>query len=128
MWDSLVPLLREVLKYCENRGISAESLIYRFCRLDRENFGIIKNVTDRLYYTNSYHVHVSEEIDAFEKLKFESQFHNISLGGCISYIEVPNMTNNIRAIEDVIRFIYDNVQYAGIAVWIYGWLWRKGYR
>ena len=95
-------------------GTPAESLIYRFCRLDRENFGIIKNVTDRLYYTNSYHVHVSEEIDTFEKLKFESQFHNISLGGCISYIEVPNMTNNIRAIEDVIRFIYDNVQYAEI--------------
>ena len=95
-------------------GTPAESLIYRFCRLDRENYGVIKNVTDRMYYTNSYHVHVSEEIDAFSKLKFESQFHAISSGGCISYIEVPNMHNNLDAVKDVIRFIYDNVQYAEI--------------
>ena len=95
-------------------GTPAESLIYRFCRIDREKFGIIPNVTDRLYYTNSYHVHVTEEIDAFDKLKFESQFHNISLGGCISYIETPNMVNNLEAIEDIIRYIYDNVQYAEI--------------
>lgn len=95
-------------------GTPAESLIYRFCRIDRETFGEIPNVTDRLYYTNSYHVHVSEEIDAFEKLKFESQFHEISSGGCISYVEVPNMHNNLDAVKEVIKFIYDNVQYAEI--------------
>ena len=95
-------------------GTPAESLIYRFCRIDKAKFGEIPNVTDRLYYTNSYHVHVTEDIDAFEKLKFESQFHNISLGGCISYIETPNLVNNIEAVEDVIRYIYENVQYAEI--------------
>ncbi|NLZ34084.1 anaerobic ribonucleoside-triphosphate reductase [Clostridium isatidis] len=95
-------------------GTPAENLIYRFCKLDRSRFGIIKNVTDRLYYTNSYHVHVCEEIDAFSKLKFESQFHNISLGGCISYIEVPDMTRNLEAIEQVINYIYHNIQYAEI--------------
>ena len=95
-------------------GTPAESLIYRFCRIDKAKFGEIPNVTDRLYYTNSYHVHVTENIDAFEKLKFESQFHNISLGGCISYIETPNLVNNIEAVEDVIRYIYENVQYAEI--------------
>ena len=95
-------------------GTPAESLIYRFCRIDRERFGEIENVTDKLYYTNSYHVHVTEEIDAFEKLKFESQFHEISSGGCISYIEVPNMSKNLTAIEQVINYIYHNVQYAEI--------------
>ena len=95
-------------------GTPAENLIYRFCRLDKARFGEIKNVTDRLYYTNSYHVHVCEEIDAFSKLKFESQFHNISLGGCISYIEVPDMSKNIEAVEDIINFIYHNIQYAEI--------------
>lgn len=95
-------------------GTPAENLIYRFCRLDKARFGEIKNVTDRLYYTNSYHVHVCEEIDAFSKLKFESQFHDISLGGCISYIEVPDMSKNIEAVEDIINFIYHNIQYAEI--------------
>ena len=95
-------------------GTPAESLVYRFCRIDKSRFGDIKNVTDRLYYTNSYHVHVAEEIDAFEKLRFESQFHGISLGGCISYIEVPNMNKNLEAVEQVINFIYHNVQYAEI--------------
>ena len=95
-------------------GTPAEQLVYRFCRNDRSRFGEIPNVTDRLYYTNSYHVNVREEIDAFSKLKFESQFHAISSGGCISYIEVPNMEKNIEAIEQVIRFIYDNIQYAEI--------------
>ena len=92
----------------------AESLIYRFCRLDKQRFGEIPNVTDKLYYTNSYHVHVCEEIDAFSKLKFESQFHDISLGGCISYVEVPNLTNNLKAAREIVKFIYDNVQYAEI--------------
>ena len=95
-------------------GTPAESLIYRFCRLDKARFGEIKNVTDRLYYTNSYHVHVCEEIDAFEKLKFESQFHNISLGGCISYVEVPDMNKNLEAVEQIINFIYHNIQYAEV--------------
>ena len=95
-------------------GTPGESLTSRFCRIDKQKFGEIKNVTDRMYYTNSYHVHVAEEIDAFEKLKFESQFHDISLGGCISYIEVPNMSNNLEAIEQVINFIYHNIQYAEI--------------
>ena len=95
-------------------GTPAENLIYRFCRLDKARFGEIKNVTDRLYYTNSYHVHVCEEIDAFSKLKFESQFHDISLGGCISYIEVPDMNKNLEAVEDIINFIYHNIQYAEI--------------
>ena len=95
-------------------GTPAESLVYRFCKIDRAKFGEIKNVTDRLYYTNSYHVHVSEKIDAFDKLKFEAQFHSISSGGCISYIEVPNMTKNIDAVMTVIKYIYDNIQYAEI--------------
>lgn len=95
-------------------GTPAENLIYRFCRLDKSRFGLIPNVTDRLYYTNSYHVHVCEDIDAFSKLKFESQFHGISLGGCISYVEVPDMTKNLDAIEQIVNFIYHNIQYAEI--------------
>lgn len=95
-------------------GTPAENLIYRFCKLDKTRFGIIPNVTDKLYYTNSYHVHVCEEIDAFSKLKFESQFHGISLGGCISYVEVPDMSKNLDAVEQIINFIYHNIQYAEI--------------
>ncbi|MEG1870495.1 MAG: anaerobic ribonucleoside-triphosphate reductase [Peptostreptococcaceae bacterium] len=95
-------------------GTPAESLIYRFSRLDRARYGEIENVTDRLYYTNSYHVHVCEEIDAFSKLKFESQFHAVSNGGCISYVEVPDMSKNLEAVESVINFIYHNIQYAEI--------------
>ena len=95
-------------------GTPGESLTSRFCRIDKQKFGEIKNVTDRMYYTNSYHVHVTEEIDAFSKLKFESQFHDISLGGCISYVEVPNMNKNLEAVEQIINYIYHNVQYAEI--------------
>ncbi len=95
-------------------GTPAESLVYRFCRLDRARFGEIPNVTDKLYYTNSYHVNVREEIDAFEKLSFESKFHGISTGGCISYVEVPDMTKNLEAVEQIINFIYHNIQYAEI--------------
>lgn len=95
-------------------GTPGESLTSRFCRLDKQRFGVIDNVTDRKYYTNSYHIHVSEKIDAFSKLKFESQFHEISSGGCISYIEVPNMSKNLPAVEQVINYIYHNVQYAEI--------------
>lgn len=95
-------------------GTPGESLTSRFCRIDKQKFGEISNVTDRMYYTNSYHVHVSEEIDAFSKLKFESQFHDISLGGCISYIEVPDMSKNLHAVEQIINYIYHNIQYAEI--------------
>ena len=93
-------------------GTPAESLCYRFARIDKEKFGTIKDVTDKGYYTNSYHVDVREKIDAFEKLSFESEFQNISTGGCISYIEIPNMSKNIDALESVVKFIYDNIQYA----------------
>ena len=93
-------------------GTPAESLCYRFARIDKERFGTIEDVTDKGYYTNSYHVDVRENIDAFSKFTFESQFQKISSGGAISYIEVPNMNNNITAVEDVIKFIYDNIQYA----------------
>ena len=95
-------------------GTPGESLTSRFCRIDKQKFGEIKNVTDRMYYTNSYHVHVTEKIDAFTKLKFESQFHDISLGGCISYVEVPDMNKNLEAVEQIINYIYHNVQYAEI--------------
>ena len=95
-------------------GTPGESLTSRFCRIDKQKFGEIPNVTDRMYYTNSYHVHVSEEIDAFSKLKFESQFHDISLGGCISYVEVPDMSKNLPAVEQIINYIYHNIQYAEI--------------
>ncbi len=95
-------------------GTPGESLTSRFCKIDKQKFGEIKNVTDRMYYTNSYHVHVSEEIDAFSKLTFESQFHDISLGGCISYVEVPDMSKNLPAVEQIINYIYHNIQYAEI--------------
>ena len=95
-------------------GTPGESLTSRFCRIDKQKFGEIENVTDRMYYTNSYHVHVTEEIDAFEKLKFESQFNDISVGGCISYVEVPDMSKNLPAVEQIINYIYHNIQYAEI--------------
>ena len=93
-------------------GTPAESLCYRFARIDKERFGTIPDVTDKGYYTNSYHVDVREHIDAFEKFTFESQFQKISTGGCISYVEIPNMRNNLEALKEVVRFIYDNIQYA----------------
>ncbi|MDY4975540.1 MAG: anaerobic ribonucleoside-triphosphate reductase [Clostridia bacterium] len=93
-------------------GTPAESLCYRFARIDQQRFGTIKDVTDKGYYTNSYHVDVREKIDAFSKFQFESQFQTISSGGAISYVEIPNMRNNLEALEDVVRFIYDNIQYA----------------
>ena len=93
-------------------GTPAESLCYRFAKIDKERFGTIKDVTDKGYYTNSYHVDVREKIDAFEKLSFESEFQSISTGGCISYIEIPNMAKNLDALESVVKFIYDNIQYA----------------
>ncbi|MBQ1689273.1 MAG: anaerobic ribonucleoside-triphosphate reductase [Lachnospiraceae bacterium] len=93
-------------------GTPAESLCYRFARIDKEKFGEIKDVTDKGYYTNSYHVDVREKIDAFSKFTFESQFQDISSGGAISYVEIPNMRHNLEALEDVVKFIYENIQYA----------------
>ena len=93
-------------------GTPAESLCYKFAKIDKERFGIIEDVTDKGYYTNSYHVDVREKIDAFEKLKFESEFQDLSKGGAISYVEIPNMQNNLKALEEVVKFIYDNIQYA----------------
>ena len=93
-------------------GTPAESLCYRFARIDKERFGEIKDITDKGYYTNSYHVDVREKIDAFAKFTFESQFQKISTGGAISYVEIPNMRHNLEALEDIVRFIYDNIQYA----------------
>ena len=93
-------------------GTPAESLCYRFARIDKEKFGTIEDVTDKGYYTNSYHVDVREHIDAFDKFKFESQFQKISSGGAISYVEIPNMRNNLKALSNAVKFIYDNIQYA----------------
>ena len=93
-------------------GTPLESTTYKFARCLQKRFGIIPGVTDRNYITNSYHVHVSEKIDAFEKLAFEAKFQSLSTGGAISYVEVPNMQNNIEAVLQVIRFIYDNIMYA----------------
>ena len=93
-------------------GTPLESTTYKFAKCLQHRFGIIPGVTDKGYITNSYHVHVTEKIDAFEKLRFESQFQHLSTGGAISYVEVPNMQNNLDAVLSVIRFIYDNIMYA----------------
>ena len=93
-------------------GTPLESTTYRFAKCLQKRFGIIEGVTDRNYITNSYHVHVTEDIDAFTKLSFESKYQALSTGGAISYIEVPNMQQNIEAVLDVIKFIYDNIMYA----------------
>lgn len=93
-------------------GSPIESTTYKFAKCLQKRFGIIKGVTDRSYITNSYHVNVSEEIDAFTKLKFESQFQALSTGGAISYVEVPNMQGNLPAVLQIIRYIYDNIMYA----------------
>ena len=93
-------------------GTPMESTTYRFAKCLQKRFGIIKGVTDKNYITNSYHVHVTEEIDAFSKLKFEAEFQKLSPGGAISYVEVPNLQNNIEAVLSVMKFIYDNIVYA----------------
>ena len=93
-------------------GTPIESTTYKFAKALQQRFGIIEGVTDKSYITNSYHVHVTEPIDAFEKLKLESEFQLLSPGGAISYVEVPNMQNNIPAVLSVIKFIYDNIMYA----------------
>ena len=93
-------------------GTPIESTTYKFAKCLRERFGVIKGITDRDYITNSYHVPVFEEIDAFTKLKLESEFQKLSPGGAISYVETPNLTNNLDAVMEVIQFIYDNIMYA----------------
>lgn len=92
-------------------GTPAESLCYKFCKHDAEKFGIIENVTDKGYYTNSYHIDVREEVNAFEKFEFESEFQPISSGGCISYVEIPNLEKNQPVVEKLITYIYDHVRY-----------------
>ena len=93
-------------------GTPLESTTYKFSKCLQQRFGIVEGVTDKNYITNSYHVHVTEEINAFEKLAFEAQFQQLSPGGAISYVEVPNMQNNLEAVLDVMKFIYDNIMYA----------------
>ena len=93
-------------------GTPLESTTYKFAKTLQKRFGVIPGVTDKNYITNSYHVHVTEPIDAFHKLSFEAQFQSLSTGGAISYVEVPNMQNNLEAVLQVIRFIYDNIMYA----------------
>ena len=93
-------------------GTPLESTTYKFAKCLQKRFGKIKDVTDHNYITNSYHVCVRENIDAFTKLKFESEFQKLSPGGAISYIEMPNMQDNIPAVLDIIKFIYDNIMYA----------------
>lgn len=93
-------------------GTPLESTTYKFAKCLQKRFGIIKGVTDRNYITNSYHVHVTEEINAFAKLKFEAQFQELSPGGAISYVEVPNMENNLDAVLALMQYIYDNIMYA----------------
>ena len=93
-------------------GTPLESTTYKFAKCLQKRFGVVKGVTDRNYITNSYHVHVTEEIDAFEKLKLEAKFQTLSPGGAISYVEVPNMQDNLDAVLSVMKFIYDNIMYA----------------
>jgi len=93
-------------------GTPLESSTYRFAKCLQKRFGVIPGVTDKAYITNSYHIHVTEDIDAFSKLAFEAQFQALSPGGAISYVEVPNMQNNLEAVLQLIRFIYDNIMYA----------------
>lgn len=93
-------------------GTPLESTTYKFAKCLKKRFGVIEGVTDKNYITNSYHVHVTEPIDAFSKLAFESEFQRLSPGGAISYVEVPNLQNNLPAVLELIKFIYNNIMYA----------------
>lgn len=117
--DIMKKLRQAVDKWKEDTGLGfalygapSENLTSRFAQTTRKRFGVIEGVTDRDFLTNSYHVHVEEEIDAFSKFSFESQFHSISSGGAISYIEIPNMKNNIEAMLELIKFSYEEIQYS----------------
>ena len=90
-------------------GSPIESTTYKFAKCLKERFGVVEGITDKNYITNSYHVPVFEEIDAFSKLKLESEFQKLSPGGAISYVETPNLQNNIEVVLQVIKFIYDNI-------------------
>lgn len=118
---------KKVLRYMNNKcrewdselnlgfsiyGTPLESTTYKFAKCLQRRFGVIKGITDKNYITNSYHIHVTEPVDAFTKLSIESEFQSLSTGGAISYVEVPNLTNNIEAVLEVIKFIYDNIMYA----------------
>lgn len=92
-------------------GTPAETLCYRFAKIDRQTYGVIPGVTDKQWYTNSYHVCPMEEIDAFSKIDFESAFQEYSSGGCISYIEIPNLENNLEAVDQLVQYMYDNILY-----------------
>ena len=120
-------LALDMLKYMKNKanqwfketrlaftmyGTPSESTAGRLCEIDRKNFGVIEGVTDKGYYTNSYHVTPSEPIDAFTKLSLEAEFQEVSTGGCISYIEIPNLTNNVKVVENIMDFMYNNITYA----------------
>lgn len=93
-------------------GSPIESTTYKFAKCLKERFGVIEGITDKDYITNSYHVHVTEEIDPFDKLAVEAEYQKLSPGGCISYIECADLTNNIEAVLEIIKFIYDNIMYA----------------
>ncbi len=93
-------------------GTPIESTTYKFAKCLKKRFGVVEGITDRNYITNSYHVPVFEDIDAFSKLKLESKFQKLSPGGAISYIETPNLQNNLEVVLQVIQFIYDNIMYA----------------
>ena len=93
-------------------GTPLESTTYKFAKSLQRRHGVIEGITDKGYITNSYHVHVTEEIDAFDKLKFESEFQRLSPGGAISYVEVPDMQDNLQAVIRVMQYIYDNIMYA----------------
>lgn len=108
----IVEWRKDTRLYFSIYGTPSESTAGRLCELDTKNFGIRKGINDKGYYTNSYHVTPSEEIDAFNKLQLESEFQSISTGGCISYIEIPNVTNNIEVIETIIDYMYKNISYA----------------
>ena len=99
---------------CSLYGTPSESLCYKFAQKTAKRFGVIKDITDKDYFTNSYHVNVLEPIDAFKKLKFESQFQRKSKGGAVSYVEVPNMDNNLEALSQIVDYMYDTIQYAEI--------------
>jgi ribonucleoside-triphosphate reductase len=93
-------------------GTPLESTTYKFAKCLQRRFGVIEGITDKGYITNSYHVHVTEEINAFDKLQFEAQFQRLSTGGAISYVEVPDMQNNLEAVLQMLKFIYENIMYA----------------
>lgn len=118
-------IMKKLKQYCEDwkketgyafglYGSPIESTTYKFARCLQERFGIIEGVTDKKYITNSYHVNVCEEIDAFSKMDFEAQFQSISTGGCISYVEIPNMNNNLKAVATLVDYMYDHIQYCEI--------------